>query len=92
MFDEASLVTGKFWGEFLDAGDATSVDVGEEHAGERQGEFPRLIEGLSTTTGLLLGGERHGEATGEGTNLMQCNALFVVGEGSLGGDVSSRIA
>lgn len=86
---EDSLLTGEICGEFLEAGDGTRVDVGDEHTGDRQGELPRLIDGLKTTTGLPLQGDREaGEVVGEGINLMQ----WGVGVGALGGDVSSRIA
>lgn len=79
-------------GEFLDAGEGTIVDDGDEHVVDRQGELPRLTEGLRTTTGLLLDGERHGEAAVEETSFILGDILLGVGVGILGGDVSSRIA
>lgn len=44
-------------GEDLDIGEGTNVEVGEIYNGERHGELPLLIDGLKTTTGLVIVGE-----------------------------------
>lgn len=61
--------------------------MGDVHSGDLQGELPRLMEGLKTRTGL----PETGDEAGDGVSFIQGDML-VVGVGSRGGEVSSRIA
>lgn len=92
MPSQTSASTPSTWscGEHRDAGDGTSVDVGDAHSGDLHGDVPRLPlsdDGLSTRTGLCVG-----DVAGE-ISWMQGDAAWAgEGAGSRGGDVSSRIA